>query len=115
MNKEQVTITRVFRGKKQTKFGEKDNTAIKTTQHGDKWLSTFKPQGTESWKEGDSVEIYVEKKGEFLNFSLQPASGAVNPNFAMEVNARLIALENKVFGSIKQDEPEPDVPNQDSW
>jgi hypothetical protein len=42
---------------------------IKTNAHGDKYLSGFENESTKGWKAGDEVEISVEQKGEYLNFS----------------------------------------------
>ena len=63
-----VTLCKVFRGEQETKYGMKPKMAIKTEQHGDKWLSTFKVQGTEKWNIGDEVEINVTENGQYLNF-----------------------------------------------
>ena len=38
--------------------------SIKTVEYGDKWLSGFEGFATKNWKEGDSVELEVEEKGE---------------------------------------------------
>lgn len=86
---EKVTITRIWRGEKETKFGLRPKIAIQTSQHGEQWLSTFRVKGTENWKEGDEVTIEVEQNGEYLNFT------PVVPNF----ETRLTALESAVFGS----------------
>lgn len=73
-----VTLTKVYRsttnkdgsplmskaGKPYTRL------SIKTDTHGDKYLSGFDGKQTASWKEGDSVDIDVEQKGEYLNFSV---------------------------------------------
>lgn len=45
--------------------------AIKTEEHGDKWLSglIFDQQSTLfKWRAGDKVSIVVEQKGQYLNF-----------------------------------------------
>lgn len=74
----QITLTKVFRSTK-----KKDGTpligkngrpytklAIKTNEHGDRWLSGFDGKETQGWKEGDTVDVIVEEKGEYLNFSV---------------------------------------------
>lgn len=63
-----VTLVRVLRTTQETKYGVKPKLVIKTEQHGDKWLSSFKLGGTENWAEGDVVRINVQEKGDFLNF-----------------------------------------------
>lgn len=42
---------------------------IKTEQHGDKWLSGFASSENADWGEGHTVQIEVEQKGDFLNFT----------------------------------------------
>lgn len=106
MQVEKVKVTKVYRGKQETSYGEKDKIAIKTEQYGDsKWLSCFvnksNSNGLSSIKEGQTIEIVVEKKGEFLNFRL------VSPLDRLE--ARVKAIEAKVFGSGTDNTPEPDI------
>lgn len=99
----QVIIERVFRKNVETKYGIKPNVAIKTNQHGDKWLSTFKVDGTEDWKDGDTVNIEVQQKGDYLNFVPQTAGS--NSDLA----ERVAKLESAVFGNTEKgavgDEP----------
>lgn len=42
---------------------------IKTEKHGDQYLSGFGNKDNADWKVGDEVEIEVEQKGEYLNFT----------------------------------------------
>lgn len=100
----QVTLTRVFRKNIETKYGVKPNLSIQTDKHGDKWLSTFKVDGTASWKEGDTVDINVKENGEFLNF--EPA-GANRPGTNTNVEERLSRLEVAVFG--QKETPQEDI------
>lgn len=99
----QVTIQKVFRGKQMTKFGEMDKVGLKTDKHGDTWVSGMfnpkkGPNGTENWKEGDTVDIYIEEKNGFVNFSLKPKAPSATIGTDPEVLARLKKLEDKVFG-----------------
>ena len=98
-----VTIVRTFKKVVETKYGSKPSLAIKTEEHGDKWLSTFKVTSEmDNWKEGDKVTINIQEKGGFLNFdtigvgsqakSSSPASG--NSNY----EDRIKKLEDAVFG-----------------
>ena len=90
---QKVTITKVFRGKQSTKYGEKDKVAIKTVEHGEeKWISSFKTQGTENWKEGDVVEINVEERNGYLNFSLQDSPEAK----VKRLEAEVAVLKNEI-------------------
>ena len=43
---------------------------IKTQEHGDLMISGFGNQDNAQWKAGDKVDITVEQKGEYLNFSM---------------------------------------------
>lgn len=61
---------------------------IKTTEHGDKWLSGFENAETKNWKEGDAVEAEVEQKGEYLNFRV--------PKKEDKLSEALLRIENKL-------------------
>lgn len=111
----QVTLKKVWVGVKETKFGEKEQVAIQTTDHGDKYLSTFKvtPE-MKQWKAGDSVEINITQKGDFLNFD----TGA--PSAESLLGDRVTKLEAAVFGtgigkgnSVRPVAQEVDVPTVD--
>ncbi len=116
-----VKITAVYRGKQLVKKGtpdekEIDKIAIKIEPvivdgisfGGDEknaWLSTFKVNGTENFVEGTEVELNIEKKGDYFNFSLPTA-----------LEKRVLALENKVFPSTAepvQDKPKDDIDPSD--
>jgi len=100
---EKIKITKIFRGKQETKFGEKDKIGLKTEQYGDKWVSSFQTKGTENWKEGDEVEVFIEKKGDYVNFTLAPKVGGTDLS---GVEARLKKLEDKVFGVVAESRQE---------
>lgn len=89
-----VTITRVFKGLKTTKYGDKPSVGIKTAEHGDKWLSTFKvtPE-MDKWAEGDVVEVNVTENKGYLNFDTgapSPVAGLEARVHALEVHAGLV-------------------------
>ena len=101
-----VTITQVFRKDVETRFGIKSKVGIKTVEHGDKWLSTFKTKGTEDWAEGMTVEIEVSEKGDFLNFNPIIKGGSSVASPALE--ARVKKLEDAVFGATQTKVAEPE-------
>lgn len=115
MNKEKLHITKIFRGPQETKFGTKDKIAFKCTQYGDKWVSSFKTQGTENWKESDEVEVFIEKKGEFVNFTLQPTAGSEATAAVSALEARVKKLEDFVFGNKAAPVATAVVPDEDNW
>jgi hypothetical protein len=43
---------------------------VKTNEHGDKFISGFGNAQNENWKVGDEVEMDIEQKGEYLNFTM---------------------------------------------
>lgn len=94
---QKVTITRTFVSDKSkdgvpfvSKMGKPyKKLAIKTTEHGDKWLSGFQNRDNENWKEGDVVDVIIEKNGEYLNFS--------TPKPEDKLASRLSALEVTVM------------------
>lgn len=94
-----VKLTRIYKGMKETKYGNKPTVALKCEEYGDKWISTFKvtPE-MDTWKEGDTVTINITEKNGFMNFDTQP-----NPN--SELLERVERLERSVFGEVftKQD------------
>lgn len=97
-----VTITKVYKGMQETKFGDKPKVAIKTQEYGDKYLTTFKvTSAMDSWKEGDKVTINVEKKGDFLNFTMPSAEHAQQG----ELLKRVERLEMAQFGYVGLQEP----------
>lgn len=91
MTIKEVTLTRVYKGTKETKFGVKPVVALKTVEYGDKWLSTFKiTKEMDNWKEGDKITLDVEVTDKFINFKLPD----VNSNLELRVSK----LEKAVFG-----------------
>lgn len=66
----QVTITALKDTERTSSRTGKPFTSrgIKVEEYGEKWLSGFAGKDNESWKIGDTVEIEVETKGEYLNF-----------------------------------------------
>ena len=100
-----VTISQIFRKDVETRFGIKHKVGIKTVEHGDKWLSTFKTKGTEDWTEGMTVDVEVSEKGDFLNFN--PVFKAVSSSTSTSspaLEARVKKLEDAVFGVVKTDD-----------
>lgn len=67
-----VTLTQVSRKEKTSSKTGRPFTSlgIRTQEHGEQWLSGFGNKDNVSWKVGDKVEIIVEQKGEYLNFSM---------------------------------------------
>lgn len=94
----QVKLTRVFRGKQATKNGEMDKVSVKTVENGDKWVGALfdpkkGPSGTEDWKEGDTVEIFITEKDGYLNFTTKATSASKATEENNELRKRIEALE----------------------
>ena len=53
--------------------------SFQTKEQGNKWISGFSYAGGAplSWKEGDTVEVDLEQKGDFLNFRLPRADSQI--------------------------------------
>jgi hypothetical protein len=47
------------------------------SKDGDVWVGGFGNSLTDTWKEGDTVEVYVSKNGKWLNFKTKPAKVSV--------------------------------------
>lgn len=77
---------------------------LKTQEHGDKWLSGFENRTNANWKEGDSVEIEVEQKGEYLNFR--------NLSETEMIWKELANLKNRV-GKLEGDQRRDDEQNNE--
>lgn len=95
-----VIIRKIYRGQQLVRGENKPKIAIKTDVHGESWVSSLNVPGTESWKEGQEVEIditpKVTDKGTYYNFNL-PGQGSKTG--ALE--ARVKKLEDAVFGGAK--------------
>lgn len=98
----EVRLTKVFRDTMDTKYGMRAKVAIQTETHGDKWLSTLLPMnataGTEDWNPGDTVNIDVIEKGEFLNFKPSGTGKGVGTT-GPSLESRVVRLEAQVFGA----------------
>ena len=62
--------------------------AVKVAEHGDKWISGFGSRANTFFKEGSEVEINIEQKGEYLNFSMPNVWDAIK-----ELQKRVSQLE----------------------
>ena len=94
-------LTKVFRTTKDKEGNElktRDNRpyerlAVKVAEHGDKWISGFGGKGNTYWKEGDEVEINIEQKGEYLNFSMPNVWDAIK-----DLQKKIKVLEDMMLG-----------------
>ena len=66
-----ITITAVSRKQRTSARTGKPFTSLglKTQEHGEKWLSGFGNVDNADWKAGDTVEVEIEEKNGYLNFS----------------------------------------------
>src|ERR1700687_3657973 len=72
MELKKVKITNVSRKERISNKTGKPFTSLglQTEEYGEKWMSGFNNTQTANWKAGDTVEIEVEQKGEYLNFNV---------------------------------------------
>lgn len=104
----QVTITKIFDKERTSKAGKPfTSRAIKTNEHGEKWLSGFKGKENEGWREGDTVEIEITQNGEYLNYAVPKGSfqkggtsGDVN---RVEMKLDALRAEITTIGAILTD------------
>ena len=106
-----VKLTRVFRGKQATKNGEMDKVSIKAVEYGDKWIGAlFDPKkgisGTESWKEGDNIEIFISEKDGYMNFALKSSDASKATDALKALEARVKVLEDTITGSGSTETPD---------
>lgn len=90
---------------------------IKCNEYGDSYLSGFDGAATRDWKEGDTVEIETEKKGEYLNFSV-PKKEDIALTEVTELKNKVTALTltlNRVVVALQEkgclEKPKQYVPN----
>ena len=107
-----VILTKVYRGKQQTKFGEKDKIGVKFEEFKDRWLTSFKVMGTENWKEGDEVTLVVTKNGDWLNFH-PPTLAEIAMSRIDELKKRVEALEALSGNSSKEENKESQTVQSD--
>ena len=109
---EKLTITKVYRTDKNKK-GEPYLTqdgrsytrlSIQTKEHGQKWLSGFGNDKNSGWKMGDIVEVIVEQKGDFLNFSMPKIVDALEERVA-KLEADVKALLSYMLADKPGEEP----------
>ena len=67
-----VTITNLSRKERVSNRTGKPfvSLGLQCTEFGEKWLSGFDNAQTKDWKRGDKVEVEIEEKGQYLNFSV---------------------------------------------
>lgn len=76
---------------------------------GENRYSCFDYNGqTKGWQIGQTIEVEIEENGQYKNIVL-PKMGQVNPTQMNNIEARLTALEEKVFGNLSSDESGGDV------
>ena len=99
METKTVTLTATYRKQRTSKAGKPfTSLGIKCEEYGDKWLSGFDNNATKSWKEGDKVEVIVEQKGEYLNFSLP--QGTKEDKFAPSIAELKNMVNFKVMAKL---------------
>lgn len=71
-----LTITSINRYNKTAKSSGKPfvSVALKAQEYGDRTISGFGNKENEHWVVGDIVEVEVETKGEYLNFTMPKGS-----------------------------------------
>lgn len=92
----QLTITQISRkNKTSAKSGKPfESVGIKCQEYGDRWISGFGRADNKSWKVGDTVDVNVEEKGEYLNFSMPERQKSLG--YGIEDRDRLLRVEIKV-------------------
>ena len=74
---------------------------IRCAEYGDKFLSGFDNFQSQNWKQGDTVDIEVEQKGEYLNFKI-PNKFEKLENEITSLKLRITNLEKKVLPPVKE-------------
>lgn len=111
-----VTLEKVFKNVKETKFGPKLSVGLKIRESkvtdiegkevivGDRYLNAwFKPDFNFAHDVGDSIDILIKQRGEWLDFSI-PKPGE-NTGALADLAARVARLE--AHCGLTTTEPEP--------
>ena len=67
---------------------------MKTNEYGEKWVSGFGGYWNKNWKEGDTIEVDSEEKGEYINFK--------RPDPIKELKDVVFGLEHAEKGELRQ-------------
>lgn len=113
---EKLTITKVYRSNKDKKGNllktsdgrEYTRLAIKTKEYGDRYVSGFGNDKNSSWNVGDTVEVVIEQKGEYLNFSMPKEKDVLTERIDV-LEKKVKELEHTIYSNpniIKDDSSE---------
>jgi len=114
----QVTITKIKDTQRTSARTGKPFTSrgILTNEYGEKWLSGFAGKENAHWKEGDTVEVNVEQKGEYLNFTVpkveKAPAGDLN-RLEVKMDAHYAAMMTElqmIRGLLPKNDEYPDGP-----
>lgn len=93
--------------------------SVKAKEYGEKWISGFKNQQSAEWKEGDEVDVIIEEKGEYLNFTTPKAEDKTASEISLlktmlgGLNHRVSQLEEKVFSGARPQKDTLEYPDDD--
>lgn len=87
------------------KTGKPYTRCLLDLEDGRKSVSGFGNKTTESWKEGDTVDINLVQNGQYWNFDVPKVDAA-------DLASRVAKLEAKVFG---EDVPQANDPSLDDF
>ncbi len=114
-NMEKLTVTRVYNDKITTKkYGIKDKISIYTSEYPETKMSSL-DKSAQGIKVGDTIEVTIEKNGQFTNFKMPKSErswGGNSPSpIQPQFEERLKRLEDAVFKGVEpanvlaEDEP----------
>src|SRR3990167_3930567 len=92
---------------------------IRCKEYGEKMLSGFDSIQTQGWREGDTVEVEVEQKGEYLNFKLPNKQDLVSKQLEQILNNQatiklmLVKIGQAVVPQPKEAVPYPEGEPED--
>lgn len=114
-----VTLTQVLSKAKETKYGMKQSVGIKiqeetvldingeTVEVNDRYLNGWFKEGYEPpFTIGDTIDIVVKQRGEWLDFSLPKAGESDNSTRILELEAEVGRLR-KLLAAYEETEEEP--------
>ncbi len=97
-----IKLTRISRKDQVSKTSGKPyvSLGLQCNEYGDKWLSGFGGKENMNWNVGDEVEVVVEQKGEYLNFSMPKPADQIAE--MQKNNSLLEAKIDAIHDTLKQ-------------
>lgn len=113
-------ITYVNRSAKTSKAGKPyTSLSLKVESRGDKFINGFGNKSNEAWKIGDTVDILIEEKGQYLNFTEADSKQGVEKTANAKIEEILTKVSkidfkiDRIIDHLKGNAPKSTYPQED--